>query len=207
MIFTPQDWYCWILKSVVHNDHKNRKSIKSFLGEERSKIHLCTWWQVHQVPQAMNATESQHISDPSQSTMSMLHMEPNLQNLIGFSLFLHLNKRWTRHGKPKTYHDWQMRNCCHFCWLLLVLPRSGGYCLIREHFPSVDRCCHYSPSYCRLGPTRTCQKGLCSSTIPCLTRSAWVASLQNRPSGKAITALLQIQVHTRLFLQASKEAA
>lgn len=156
MIFTPQDWHCWILKPVVHNDHKNRKSIKSFFGEERSKIHLCTWWQVHQVPQAMNATESQHISDPSQSTMKL--------------------------------HDWQMRNCCHFCWLLLVLPRSGGYCLIRELFPSVDKCCHYSPSYCRLGPTRTRQKGLCSSTIPCLTRSAWVASLQSRPSGKAITA-------------------
>jgi hypothetical protein len=162
-------------------------------GSPSSSGHECHWEPTYFWPLSVDNVNAAHGAKPS--------------DLIGFSIFLHLNKRWTRHGKPKTYHDWQMRNCCHFCWLLLVFPRSGGYCLITELFPSVDKCCHYSPSYCRLGPTRTRQKGLCSSTIPCLTRSAWVASLQSRPRGKAITALLQIQVHIRVFLQVSKEAA
>lgn len=158
----------------------------------------CCWEPAHSWPLSVHKVNPAHRGKPSHSErtrFSTSHIwKTDDQDMI------------TRQSRElKTYHDWQMRHCCHCYWLLLMSSWRVGYCLMKLIFSEVGECFHYSPSCWSLRPTRTCHKG---HTIPypnpCPAQVAW---LLNGPSCRTTTALLWIQVHSRVFLQVSKEGA
>jgi hypothetical protein len=154
----------------------------------------CCWELAHSWPLSVHKVNPAHRGKPSHSEhtrFSTSHIWDD-QDMIT-----------TQSREPKNL-PWLTNEALLPLLLAVVGVFMEGWLLLNE----IDFLCSWEmvPLFSillSLRPTRTCHKG---HTIP-YPNPCSVAWLLNGPSCRTTTALLWIQVHSRVFLQVSKEGA